>query len=284
MKVVFSIPAHESVAVVHDTVRNIKRYCPSAKIVLHANPGFSELTEDAISAYDFVYLNPVRHPFAWGESLINIHHSNFRHALTLIEDFDYFCLYSSNQMFVCDGFEDHIAQYRAGVQLLPSPKYYCEHLRSSNRFRDFMMEFFLDRIYKGHWEGSYFAKELFEKIDHAMSKYFLMDGLAMHLEEFVYPMLVSKFCQKSEISSPACYVDIGIHKGLRHLDIAVVDEIVSRSKGLKLSGLIRARKIDNIIRYVMRDIAIYRSVSDIFMVKRVARDMHDPLRKYINNL
>lgn len=284
MKIVYSLPVHERLDVVINTIENIKKYSPSACIVLHVSTGFIDFDSNAFARYDYVYINPARHPFLWGESLLNIHHSNYRYAKSVIGDFTHICLFSSNQLFVCSGFDVHVNNFQAGVQMLPFPKYYKRMLSASPLFKAFMGKNGLKAYYKGHWEGAFFSKGLFEKIDSAIAEFFLIDGLKLHLEEFVYPMLVAKYCRGSQVSSPGCYMDIGLHRGLRPLNIELIDAIVIRSTKLKLSGSIRASKLDNLMRILSGRTRIYRNVNDLFMVKRVSRDTQDPLRQYINNL
>lgn len=284
MKIVYSLPVHERVDVVINTIENIKKYSPSACIVLHVNPEFIDFDCAEFAKYDCVYINPERHSFSWGESLLNIHHSNYRYAKSVIEEFTHICLFASNQMFICHGFESHVRYYASGVQILPLPSWYKDSLIKNELFTAFMKKANLRRIYKGHWEGAFFTSDLFEKIDAEISDFFLVDGLAMHLEEFVYPMLVAKHGKGSQIASPGCYMDIGLHRGLLPLNIELIDAIITRSKNLKLSGPIRASKLDNLMRILSGKTQIYRNINDLFMVKRVARDMRDPFRQYINSL
>ena len=107
MTIIYSLPVHESIEVIIDTINNINEYSPD-NIIIHINPSFSQFQKQDTSIFNNVFINPQQIPFEWGGSLLNIHNSNFIFAKTLDIQFDYYCLFSSNQMFVAYGFNKHI--------------------------------------------------------------------------------------------------------------------------------------------------------------------------------
>lgn len=284
MTIVYSLPVHESVAVIIDTIRNINKYSPENIIIIHVNPEFTEFTAKDISEFSNVFINPNQLTFSWGQSLLAIHNSNFLFAKSLSIEFSYVSLFSSNQMFVAHGFNQHIKNYRAGVQLLPAKTHYCKTLTADPQFREFMQENQLSSIYKGHWEGSFYSTELFQTLMDATEKNYHTGNHELHLEEFIYPMLVNKLCSKKDISSPACYMEIGLHPGLEIVSTKVIDLIRQRSADLSIKGKISASKIDNAKRWLLNNTYIYGSVNQLFMIKRVDRKIDDPIRRYINSL
>lgn len=284
MTIVYSLPVHESIDVIIDTIRNINKYSPENIIVVHVNPDFTEFAVKDLDIFSNVFINPKQLSFSWGQSLLAIHNSNFQCAKSLSIEFSHVCLFSSNQMFVTHGFNEHIKNFRAGVQVLPAKTHYKKTLNSDLRFKAFMKKNQLSSIYKGHWEGSFYSLELFETLTKAIESFYDEGNHELHLEEFVYPMLINKLCRKEEVSSPACYMEIDAHPALEKVTPHLIELIRQRSPKLVIKGKISASKIDNFKRLILNDSHIYQNSDQLFMVKRVDRTMDNPIREFINTL
>jgi len=284
MTILYSLPVHESMDVIVDTVKNINKYSPENYIIIHVNPDFIEFAAKKLESFPNVFINPEQLSFSWGQSLLAIHSSNFQYAKSLSIEFSYVCLFSSNQMFVTHGFNQHVKNFSAGVQILPAKTHYKKTLVSNPRFKAFMKRNKLSSIYKGHWEGSFYSLELFETLTNAIEKFYDAGTHELHLEEFVYPMLIKKLCKKEDISSPACYMEIGVHPALEKVSLRIIELIRQRSPKLVIKGKISASKAANFKRLVFNNRHIYQCRSQLFMIKRVDRTMDNPIRVFINNL
>ena len=151
-------------------------------------------------------------------------------------------------------------------------------------FKEFMRKKSLTKIVKGQWEGSFYSFDLFQEISSLVRDLCHENALDIHLEEFAFPMLAQKSCNKEDLVSPACYMEIGTHPALKLVDENLVNLIRTRSSQLILKGQISASKSSNIIRYLAHNTHIYSSIHHLYMVKRVDRNIHNSLRQYINQL
>lgn len=124
LKAIISIPVHEKPDVILDQIKNINHYFPEADIVLHVSAGyFEKYNLDPITGLQGVYLNPVHLVTGWS-SIVFTHISNFAYIESLGNDYDYFILHSSNDMYVRSGVEKYIQMYDAGFNLHYLPQKY----------------------------------------------------------------------------------------------------------------------------------------------------------------
>ena len=120
-KIVFSIPVHEKPEVIFDQICNIKYFNPGCAVVLHISPVFSwdkskikrPQFEEIIKNIPDVYINPEQVRTAWFD-IIQAHLSNYKFIRSKI-DFEYFILTASNELYIKKGAYDFISKYEASV-------------------------------------------------------------------------------------------------------------------------------------------------------------------------
>ncbi len=169
MKAIISIPVHEKPDVILDQVKNINHYFPEADIVLHVSAGYFEKYElGPITGLPGVYLNPEHMITGWG-SIVLTHVSNFAYAETLGNDYDYFILHSSNDMYVRHGVGEYIQMFDAGFDLhyLPQRSTYwwpCARAWEDPGLEACKERIGQTRIVATQVEGSFYRMDIMRKI------------------------------------------------------------------------------------------------------------------------
>lgn len=117
-----SIPVHEELAVVFDQLHNIRAFLPSdTLVVLHLAQGFRSPEALQPMLPEGVYANTTSLKTAWG-NVIDQHNANFR-FINEREDFDYFLIHASNDLYIRRGVERYVERYDAGFQRTPLHPY-----------------------------------------------------------------------------------------------------------------------------------------------------------------
>lgn len=114
--ILISLPVHEKVEVILDQIANFRKFAPEAGIIIHParqlvenHPQFS----DILCGIDGVWVNTK--PFYTGFGMVlKCHLSNFIQATTQEIPFTHFSLHASNDMFVRRGMENYIHAHDYG--------------------------------------------------------------------------------------------------------------------------------------------------------------------------
>jgi hypothetical protein len=106
-----SIPVHENIGSILSQIKNLNRYMPNAKLVLHLskNAMFSIKTLEAAISKELLqncYVNPVQVETAWG-SILAAHISNIK-FIKSFSNASQIVFHSSNDMLVKCGVEDYL--------------------------------------------------------------------------------------------------------------------------------------------------------------------------------
>lgn len=107
---IISLLVHEKKDIVLDQLNNIRKYFPSAKVVIHVSKSssfsISELENYLKNKVDNYYLNPNQTQTNWG-GIITAHFLNIKYAYT-IDPNSKILFHSSNDMFVKSGIETYL--------------------------------------------------------------------------------------------------------------------------------------------------------------------------------
>jgi len=257
MKVVVSLPGHERPEIVINQIQNVQYYMPEAVIVLHISAFFEWNGTENMNVFklDNVLINPERIPTVYGQGMLpDVHNSNFKFALKNT-DFDYFTMHSSNDMFIKNGVKEYIANYDAGVNQMMvqihtdwPQKLFAE---KDPVLAQLMKHLNIPEMIGSQIEGTFYKTEIFKEMVEEIERFYSykIEGIPYYArEELYYPIVASKFVKNFGI--PYTY--------------------------MKLDGPIPIDMID--------DIRSNNIMPDIYNVKRVLRDMSNPVRVYINSL
>jgi hypothetical protein len=239
--IIFSILVHECPDVVEDQIKNIHYFNPNCEIVLHCNEQIGKFE------FDNAITNPNRYPTQWGHSMFGVHVSNF---LTVQDyEFEYICMLSSNELFFRTGAYDYMKQFDCGIQQTDN----CSHQYGSQYGR--VMELSAQtglHPYTSQIEGVFLKKSI-------------MCDLIQTLKNLNFDFeLMLQACEEESIF-PTMLSPNHIYKGLpitwcewiggSPATIDIVDQII---RGEPVYGMY--------------------NVDSLFSIKRVSRQLDDPLR------
>jgi len=294
--ILISIPVHEKPDVILSQIENIKRFVPSAMVVIHPALQFVEeypSFPSEFAKFDHVVIND--NPLYTGFGMVlKCHVSNFNYAQKVGLPFTHFCFHASNEIFVRKGVEHYIARHDYG--------FFQERLNSGRiGFSQWKTEFDNDLIYRNvmreggraptrfasQVEGTFYPRAAFEDFIRCFMRYgwaeirwpfryvhgthrkliTLMDRLQRNpnrrkyigqfsypTEEFYQPNFFSSACPHP--ANPYCYMNWKENLLVTRADI---DSI--RAGGVP-SG----------------------EYHECYSVKRINRNVHDPLRIMIQLL
>ena len=279
MKVVVSLPIHNSIEVAQSQVKNIQYFLPGAVVVLHLSRNFEwgkGVKSLAPLEIDNVLINPERFPTRWGSGLlVDVHNSNFKFAKENLR-FDYFVMHSSNDLFVKKGVYDYISAFDAGcaqwdfsslIQKLKTDSHFSEieiknehPLQKDMALASMMKHLGLSEVLGSQIEGSFYKADIFEQMVGVIEKYYscLNYDLVYPKEEFYYSTIVSKFAQS-----------IGDVYTFFNWKSVITNEVVDNIRDNNPS--------------CQNDLGVF-DFANIYNVKRINRDLGDPVRKYIMSL
>ncbi|MBC7979060.1 MAG: hypothetical protein H7Y36_00685 [Armatimonadetes bacterium] len=293
--ILISLLVHEKPEVVLDQIANFKKYAPEALIVIHPARQFVESSDilETLKGIEGVWLNPK--PFYTGFGLVlKCHVSNFLFAREAGIPFTHFCLHASNDMLVRPGMEDYVRRHDFG---------FFQHDLSSDSvlFSFWIPDFQKDHAYRkimrdigalptnlaSQVEGTFYPNEAFDSFAHLVKRHawcefpwlpgyvqgsnlplvnFLnklgqtrerrkyMGKYAYPREEFYQANFFSTICRSP--AAPYCFMNWEAELKVTAKDIGDIRD-----------GIIPMGQYDA-----------------LFAVKRINRDLNDPMRKLIGSL
>lgn len=299
MSVLFSVLVHEKIEVVRDLIGNFQRYNPGCSIVLHVSQAFREKEGMAIAGlpgeFQRVFINPesVRTGLV-DDSILRAHLSNVRYGLQEGVEFEYIGLNASNDLFVKEGLLDWMRGFDAGMSCF-SVTESLDWSQAKQALRDGMLRRILAKysgseVYGSQVEGLFMSKAILEQVYRAIEselgkgwksrieqmlkvwipvKYYrlpfqiLLPGVVYAKEEIYFASLLKLFSKRTAW----VYVYMNWVKGL------VVDErdlevVVGGDRGV----------LEAIMKKPLPECV------DFFAVKRVRREIDDPIRKRIREM
>lgn len=278
MTILFSMPVHESNPAVWDTISNARRYNPGALFSIHVSAGFSDF-DDSIGKEPDIVINPIRFNTIHARtSHVPIHLTNFKHALDRGMSFDRVCVLHTSEMFVKPGLYEHIRNYvyslwftevdQPRTSVWPPFWVSYRHRIFGNLFDGNDMRNYLGNLLEGHW----WSRDLFQAMyDWSDKAYGISNMLWPYAaEECYFPTLSRHLAKNQTFTHPYCC----FHHTSHYIDnFKDVDDI-------------RANKTD--IVFWQPNNFVYNKKPfpgrHLYSIKRISRDMDDPVRRYINSL
>jgi hypothetical protein len=288
MKVIFSILVHEKLDVVLNQIANFVKFNPKCVIIIHLSHSFrADLGKkiEKMSSLDHVIIN--NKSIRTGHCDNSQFYAHFSNLLFLKKNrivFDYVCFHASNDMFVQYGLTDYLSNFEAGFGFFQARGtwYQGRHALKDQILLKALKKLDLDveSLRGSQVEGSFICYDVYKKVIALISKnrlhrnsrfresirtirdfnkkknlYFpgLPEGMFYAKEEVYFPTFSYLFSTKN--CDP--YVFINWENELRVTEADILRIIDAGNKDMTTAK---------------------------FAVKRVERDMNDPIRKFINSL
>ncbi|MEY0727006.1 hypothetical protein AB7254_07395 [Providencia rettgeri] len=292
-KLLLSLAVHENVDAIVDQIKNIKKYIPNSYLILHCSHNllheYKNEIYNCVSKFDNVYINPQSlHTNYLDGTVLLAHLINLQYAESIQLEYSYLLLLGSNEMYVRSGVEQYIKSFESsdGWQRAENEQFDDGFSRALN---DPYLSLILRKnnltLKKRAPEGTFYSNLQIQKspflsfiksynfkllllfysnkplaklrvstltpmarLLNKLKVFNFLSPLGYATEEFYLP---SFFIGHSKVTKPVCYMDWD-----NNLNISI-------------------EKI-NLIRDGMCE--------GKFSVKRVNRNMDDPIRIYINKL
>jgi hypothetical protein len=259
MKLLFSVPAHEGNDIICNVIENIQKFIKDPIIVIHANQSFVDFDIAIPTRYNNVYVNPNRLHLIKYQSMIPILFSNFEFAEQF--DYDYHCIFHTNQLLIKHGLEDYIQGKDMSFEY-----YYNSCVRTEEMFnasKSNIQSRIGNETFNSHLEGTFYKKDIFKKVYDFVNEDMPEVINSTHaVEETIIPTLAyNLFADKN--NTALTY--------LKHTEQA-------------------QQSIDDVISLLEKNkpIAIFKGVPSntdyVFSIKPVHRTMDNPLRTFISDL
>jgi hypothetical protein len=263
VKILFSIPVHENNLVIEDLIQNIQKYVKHPIIIFHVNGSFTDFDVTIPQRYSNVYVNPTRFNHAKYTSMLGIIASNFYFSEQF--DYDYHCIFHSNMMFIKQGIENY---YKGS-----DSSYYSWNMKDAQRVNimvqntDILSLISKEEILNNFAEGTHCRKEIFKSLIEWIKPYDnFMTWPQGCIEEVVIPTLCYALSDDTKMirSAMALCANAGDYEGGPSInkvkEFLVKDNHSANQEGEMLN------------------------TNNVFFIKRVRRDINDPLRQFINSL
>jgi hypothetical protein len=282
MRLAFSIPVHEKSDVVDDLIRNVLYFNPGSVIVLHVSNAFADFDPSLWVDLGDVVINPQRYPTQHGKGLMTCHVSNFSCLEKKGIGFDTFCLMSSNEKFIRPGLSKYIENAGNGFSAVPFDLAEDWHIfaRRINRhpmMRNLYANLGKSAIFGGQAEGQFFEKAVFAKIrDHHLAAFGETPNCDFETEEVV-PQTVG-MALGIRPALPFTLQDYSHAVGFQ-----ITEEVVRLLADPALVGKVLL-DLGPKSPLTMRSPHHLTDNRSVFSVKRVKREIDDPVRVFINKL
>ncbi len=309
--ILFSIPVHEKPEVVENQIQNFLKYNPGASILLHISkqmpPKEVAQVRQLTRTYPQLFINPIQLYTGWADGCqFKIHLSNFQYALNQQIPFQYIALHASNDLFIQRGLQQYIQNYDAGFDAITPLKYNPVAQQKINLekhffFRRLMKKNKLKTVIPSQVEGTFYRRDIVEILCNRLNpkntydfpylfsigyhsknsiRYKLFSFIekvlrnlnitVIHpnpLEEVFFPTFAADKIQQP-LTFPYCYVNWA--NGLN----ITQEEITAIRNNDKPAWAQHCKQLSHLTSQQLQSI-------EFFAVKRINRDISDPLRIYI---
>lgn len=263
MKILFSLPVHENMEVVINTIENINKFVKEPQIVIHVNPIFRDFDHTRLDQFHNVIVNPTRLSYKKYHSMLGILMANYYHTRDL--DYDYHCFFYSNEMFIKHGIEEYIFGFDCVFE-----NYFQNEI--NDRFKEMtstckIKDFFdNEMVINNHVEGTMYSKSLIDRIFNFVEKNLLECVRSQsNIEETIIPTLAYMFTTPDKRQHPYnLFQDWD-----RELSIAQIDDLRNSSKPI-------------LVGHTAYNIS--GTTDQIYTVKPIHRNIGSKSRQYISNL
>ena len=308
-----SIPVHEKPEVVVNQMQNFARYLPEAKVVLHVSKGAKFSVNELENVLknenvSHVLVNPTQVETKWG-SIIQAHLANIRYIIQQ-GDAEKVIFHSSNDMLIMDGLSEYLQDKKNIFHLRKCTSDSLWWVARRALKDNEISTFFNNEIYASQIEGSMYDISLLKSLVHNIdNRDLILDS------EFFYPreeVIFSSFACKEDIKPDGLpYVYSEIHnfdrcffkyievfkfiakrnclfgKFFRRLLSYTLTVLNKDHINISLIKSILDRKYPGVKEIILNDsLSLKWIVYDnhsLFGVKRVKRDLSDPVRKFISS-
>lgn len=322
MKIAISIPVHEKIKVIRDQIENIQKYIQCPVIVLHVSASFGDMQklEKELSVYQEVYINPEHLKTGWAD-IIHTHLSNFR-FLSAQTEFDYFMMHSSNDMYVRKNIERYLCRYEAGFQIRKVTRSNRHWWPGHAALRDPDLKVLMagcgqTMVIASQVEGSFYRYELMKEIVERIGRYYERkeEEEKYTREEVYFSTVASSLVKWENCGKPTTYSEVHMFDRIlwkiqdagrrmhRHVRWIIPQKVYDLFE-VKCNDLlfksrfyrIRIGTVKKIVNQDQKCIDKNRYLDDgsgmfqlydgtaVFSVKRVEREYHNKVRKYIRSL
>jgi hypothetical protein len=262
MKILFSIPAHESNEVVCNVIENIQKFIIEPIIVIHPNESFSDFDVTIPTKYQNVYVNPSRLHYTKYHSMLPILISNFEYTEHL--DYDYHCIFHTNQLLIKPRLEDYLKDKEISFEYFSDDFGERARIMFESSKSDVGSKIGREGVYNSHMEGTFYTKEIFKKICEFIKEDMSTAIHCSHaVEETIIPMLAYHVFISNKEKMAYTYL-----KHTEQSQLSVDD----------VKGLLEKNKPASIFK------GLETNTDNIFAIKPVHRSMNNPVREFINNL
>jgi hypothetical protein len=273
-RILVSLPVHEQPAVVRDQIANIQKYNPGATVVLHISREFIKRRWLPLGIWqsERVLINPVRQSTA-KFGLLPIHLSNYQYAKSH-GSFDRFVIHASNDMYVKSGAGAFMAKFDANVRPVPvnleGSWVHLPRLRQHQYLSALAAHLGNSPVCASTPEGTAYSSE------------FMEEALRLLIDRFPYEASPDPYPDEETVLPTIAHA-LGVSRGLPFLasELTLGRPVTEAEvRQVREGALVVPQKtfFDSTETYEVYDPA------NIFAVKRVARQMNDPLRTFIRSL
>lgn len=274
-EVLFSVPVHESNDTIMGTIANARRFNGlQHRFMLHVDANWDGF-DHSITTIHGVHVNPQRWPTQHAHSQIATHMSNFKAAVDMGLDFAYVAILHTSEMFVRRGMHDHIYGTDHAIWFTPDTQPHAmswppmDNAMAMKLFQDLFPAGDRDRYLGNIIEGSWWRRELFQEMyDWTVAHYELSQlQFSWAAEECFFPTLAWHLSGGGVHKHPYC--------AFHHAD-----------HYLPNMDLVHAIRAQQPVTYWQPHNFVYdyqpTSSAGLFSVKRINRDMTDPIRAAIS--
>jgi len=299
MIILFSILVHEKLEIVVDQVNNFKKFNPKSLIIIHLSKSFRCQIESLIyelERMDNVYLNPISLDTGIGDnSQLFGHIGNIRYALEKSLNFDYISLHASNDMFVCEGLDLYLRNFEVGssnFQIIKKKNW----IQGKAALKDKVLLNILkdnsktvEDLRGSQVEGLFMSENIVIKVIDIFDKYNISSNLSLigrlikkmfksrYLKKIIIILNPSYFYAKEEVYF-ATIINLFAHKiGQPYVYVNWANNL-----NIDVEDIIAIRNSDwSFLYHKLNENSNSKRV--FYAVKRVQRDVNDPIRQYINS-
>jgi hypothetical protein len=240
-----------------------------------------------------VFINPQRLNTEWS-GIVQTHMSNYDYIKTLNIPFTYFVLHASNDMFVRHGCEEYIHASSNGYQLIDTnndmPWTPRRRSKWDTQFHAMLDDIGCqhDAVYGSQVEGVFFERSVFDEIATIINRRFSTKGIVqvitkdandsrntLYAREEIYFASIANALRITQRSLPYVYSEVST--GTLQITPAMISSIIE----CRIDSCLPRRFG---LACNLRDVHDLYDVRHVYAVKRVPRQLNNPLREYIRGL
>jgi len=300
MIIVFSILVHEKLEIVLDQINNFKKFNPESVIVIHLSKSFRSQINSQICDLEIirnVYINPISLDTGIGDnSQLFGHIENIRYVLKKSFYFDYVSLHASNDMFVRTGLDLYMRNFEVGSTNFQITKK-KDWIQGKSAINDRVLQRILkdnsksvEDLRGSQVEGLFMNKDIVIKVIDVFDNYNISSNVTL-LGELMRRLFRSRYIRKIII-----FFNSSLFYAKEEVYFATIMNLFAHKFGqpyvyvnwvknlnIDVEDIIAIRNSDwSFFYHKLNENSNSKRV--FYAVKRVQRDVNDPIRQYINSI